>query len=393
MKKGIKILKFLPYFPPHKWWLEIHVQEWSKWWVLSGYGEVLNITFSVWQPEDIFEYSENGYRVIVLPAFDLVSNFPFPAFWTRDFWRGLSEAKKFGADIINTHTRFFLSSLIGWIFAKIYKIPWIHIEHGSDYVRLDSSFKTWMAWVFDQTIGRWIFWSADAVIPISEACKRFVGRFVTREMPVFYRWLDIIETGVDRSLSDIKDKFPWKIIVGFIGRLYKWKNVESFIRAYYQLDTKMREKIQPVIVGYGEDLERLKILDRDERFYFTGWKNGLVDIATQSQFDIHLHSSSPGWGLATTLLQAMYLGCFIVATPYEGADEVIMNDKNGILLSGDSADDIREGIIQAITELDTKRESFARLNAEIITERFSWSQNIGTYFHFFNQFLQIWKKL
>lgn len=80
----------------------------------------------------------------------------------------------------------------------------------------------------------------------------------------------MVEKGIDRSLSDIKEQFPGKIIVGFIGRLYKWKNVESFIRAYYLLDREVQEYIQPVIVGYGEDLERLRALDRDGRFYFTG---------------------------------------------------------------------------------------------------------------------------
>jgi hypothetical protein len=38
--------------------------------------------------------------------------------------------------IIQTHTRFFLSSFIGWLFAKYHKLKWIHIEHWSDYVKL-----------------------------------------------------------------------------------------------------------------------------------------------------------------------------------------------------------------------------------------------------------------
>lgn len=392
MKKGIKILKFLPYFPPHKGWLEIHVQEWSKWWIRSEYGEVLNVTFSVGQPEGVFEYTENGYRVISLPAFELVPNFPFPKIWTRNFWKGLREAKKFGADIVNTHTRFFLSSLLGWIFAKIYGIPWIHIEHGSDYVKLDSSFKTWMAWLVDQCMGRWIFWSADEIIPISEACKKFVRRFTDRNMFVFYRWLDIVESGVDTSLSNIREQFPGKTIIGFIGRLYKWKNVESFIQAYYLLDIEVREKIQPVIVGYGEDLERLQALDRDRRFYFTGWKDSSIDIATQSQFDIHIHSSSPGGGLATTLLQAMYLGCLIIATPYEGANEVIVDNDNGILLEDDSIAEIRRWILLWLENL-AKKWKWSEINTQIIREKFSWERNIKKYYNLFTQFLQTWKKL
>lgn len=319
-----------------------------------------------------------------MPAFEVVPNFPFPKFWSRDFWRALRMARSFQADIVNTHTRFFLSSFVGGVFAKMCKIPWIHIEHGSDYVLLDSHFKTFVARVYDETIGRCVFFFSDAVIPISGACKVFIERFIKRDMSIFYRGLDIAGTAVDTSISDLKGRFPDKTIIGFIGRLYKWKNVESFIRAYYLLDPKEQENIQPIIVGYGEDLERLKKLDYAGKFYFTGGVDSRLDLATQGQFDIHIHSSSPGGGLATTLLQAMYLGCFIVSTPYEGADEVMQDGVNGILLPDDRVESIRDGIRKALVELPMKRETFARENGEIIRKQFSWNSNIENYRRFFS---------
>jgi hypothetical protein len=90
------------------------------------------VTFSGEQKQKFRK--EHGYEVIVLPAFDVVHSFPFPMFWMPSFWSGLYRAKRWKAAIIHTHTRFFLSSLLGGILAKFWKVPWIHIEHGSGYV-------------------------------------------------------------------------------------------------------------------------------------------------------------------------------------------------------------------------------------------------------------------
>ena len=109
----------------------MYAKEWAENYVLQG-GEVCIVTFSGEQKQKFRK--EHGYEVIVLPAFDVVHSFPFPMFGMPSFWSGLYRAKRWKAAIIHTHTRFFLSSLLGGILAKFWKVPWIHIEHGSGYV-------------------------------------------------------------------------------------------------------------------------------------------------------------------------------------------------------------------------------------------------------------------
>ncbi len=175
--------QFLPYFPPHKWGLETVAEEFSSFYVSKWYWEVVNVVFSVWQETPpvfsklpphsrgiegevliknnswkIIWYVKNWYKVYLLPAFDIIPNFPVPKFWKREFWEilknintslnsnlnntslaiplNLREWNKDEKIIIQTHTRFFLSSFIGWLFAKYHKLKWIHIEHWSDYVKL-----------------------------------------------------------------------------------------------------------------------------------------------------------------------------------------------------------------------------------------------------------------
>lgn len=81
--------------------------------------------------ETFVPYDKDGYKVLIMPAFDIISNYPFPKFWQKQFWSVLSEVKQRNPDIIQTHTRFFLSTFIGGICAKFWKKKWVHVEHGS----------------------------------------------------------------------------------------------------------------------------------------------------------------------------------------------------------------------------------------------------------------------
>ena len=134
MKKKINIVQFTPYFPPHHWGLETVSEQWGTQRVKSWYWKVLHVTFSPWQKSWVTHYSHQWFNVIVLPAFNVVNNFPFPKFRKKSFWKWIQKIKKFHWDIYVTHTRFFLSTFLGALLAKKHKKKLIHIEHGSGYV-------------------------------------------------------------------------------------------------------------------------------------------------------------------------------------------------------------------------------------------------------------------
>ena len=183
------------------------------------------MVFSVGQDKEYGSYEKDGYKTIILPAFDLVKNFPFPKFWKREFWQAFREIRKFGAEIIQTHTRFFLSSLIGGLYAKFTKTKWVHIEHGSGYVVSDRWIVTFFSKLFDKTIGFWILWASDSIIAISEACKKFVqAEFVNREVIVIYRGMNIPAIPKIPSIDG-------KTRMTFVGRLVYLKGVQYLLEA------------------------------------------------------------------------------------------------------------------------------------------------------------------
>ncbi|MBQ2600408.1 hypothetical protein II582_03425 [bacterium] len=50
--------------------------------------------------------------MLVIPAFDIIPNYPVPKFWTKDYWKVIKQVKKWNPDVIQTHTRFFLATFM-----------------------------------------------------------------------------------------------------------------------------------------------------------------------------------------------------------------------------------------------------------------------------------------
>jgi glycosyltransferase involved in cell wall biosynthesis len=380
MKKK-NVIQFLPYFPPHVWgvekvWEDIFLK-WTYWksivcsWEKDNYKYVYN--------KDI-DINIDSKKYFWYPCFDIVDNFPIPLIWTKRY----RNATKSLEEIVNknpeedfyviTHTRFFLSSFIGGRFARKNKLKWIHIEHGSDYVKLSSKFKSKVAYFYDKSIWKYIFNKADKVLAISKAAEKFINNeFSIKATNVWYRGVDF---PIINNEEDLRKRFQWDVIIWYVWRLYKWKNVEWLIKSYYNVVASWKNKLQLIIVWDGEDLGILKKLDTKNIIHFTWGVTERQAYSYQNEFDLHIHSSSSWWGLATTLMQAMNLWCLIVATPYEWADEVIEDDVNWFLLQDDSVIEITKWIMKWLDNFE-KKEEFAKYNSKIITKRFELMKSIS----------------
>lgn len=319
---------------------------------------------------------------VYFPSFNIIDNFPVPRLWTWEFKKSLwyiydiiqaLKTQNTGDIIILTHTRFFLSSLMGGYIARKFKLKWVHLEHGSDYVKLSSPFKNKISYLYDRIIGKWIFKHADQVLAISKASKKFiVQEFWREDVEVWYRG---IKFPVIQKSFILQDMFPNKKIIWYIGRLYTWKNVWWLCEAYISLPESTKSITQLLIVWSWEDYEYLLSRYASQWVYFTGGAEYKKSLEHQSEFDIHVHPSAPWGWLATTLLQAMHLWCYIVASPYEWANEVLVDGENGILLKNASVEELRRWIIKALNEYE-KKDIFSEKNTKILEERFDMKRNI-----------------
>jgi glycosyltransferase involved in cell wall biosynthesis len=284
--------------------------------------------------------------------------------------------KKF--DIVISRTRFFNTSILALIYAKIKKVKWIHIEHGSDFVQLSSLFKTFVAKAYDHIFGRLIFKASDLNISISKAVQIFVTKFDKRESPVIYRGIDFEEIDKINPDLELKEKYKNKIIISFCGRLYKWKGVENSIQAIKLLPREIKEQLVFLIIGGGEDFERLRKIS-DDTTVFTGSLPREKAISILKISDVYIHSSEPGGGLSTSLLEAMHCGCAVITTPHEGAREIIANNENGLLIENSDSKLIAEKI-EDLVKNERLRKNISIEARKNIIEIFSWQKSLEKYF-------------
>nr|MDD3719883.1 glycosyltransferase family 4 protein [Candidatus Gracilibacteria bacterium] len=386
----INIIQFLPYFSPHKGGVENVAEEFSSFYVLKGFGEVINVVFDIGQKEKISSllssdiiygsdkktpigYKQKGYTVYLLPAFDLIHNFPFPKFWEKKFWEilRLTELK---TGIIQTHTRFFLSSFLGGLFAKHYKLNWVHIEHGSDYVKLGSKFKSKIAYIYDKIIGKWIFKKANKLVAISEG----VNNFIKCEF-IGLKNINIIYNGIDFISGDRLDNGE-NINIGFAGRIVNLKGINLLIDVVKDL-SENHKNIKLFIVGDGDDKVNLEKYIKDnniKNIKFLGPKNReYIAKDFLPKIDILVNPSYQE-GLPTTVLEGLISGCVVVATDVGGTKE-ISNKDDLIIIEKGKKSELKKGLEKAILNYKV----LGGKSSAYVKEKFNWDIVIDNYFNLY----------
>src|SRR6185369_3447739 len=372
----MKVLVFSPYYPPHTGGLETHSDEFNRYLSQKGIDIIVFAPrLPVTTPKKEILYGK--VHVIRYPAFNVISNYPLPKFWNLEFWQQFFSLFQNDFDIVISRTRFFFSSFLALIYAKIQQKKLVHIEHGSDFVKLSSHLKTAIAKFYDYTFGWLVFRCADINISISEVVQKFVLTFDKRLSPVIYRGLDFDQIDAIEPDFEIRKQFPDKLIAATAARLYKWKGIENSINAIEKLPENIKSKIIFIIIGDGEDFSRLKKMSGN-LIRMLGGLSREKTLAILKTSDIFIHSSLPGGGLSTSLLEAMYCQCAIIATPNEGADEVINNEKNGLLIAESTPEMIQTALTKLIENKEL-REELAQQAKQDVRDKFSWEKSIDSY--------------
>ena len=307
MKKIIQILPYSDHI--HTWGLEKIAQTISDGLNKESQFSCLNIASDIrrWHAEPLEDFKTD---TLFIPSFDLVYNFPIPKFWTKAFWSTIQRIKEYKPDSIQTHTRFFVQSMLGWIIAKWLWCKWVHIEHGSGFVTGYPWYIKICARLFDRTIGLWIFRQCDTIVTISQSHRAFIKKFTTKEPIVIYNPIDYIPK------ARIKNTIPH---IGFVWSLLARKGVDTLIKALKKIEHTKRTC---TIVGDGAEKKWLEALVNqlklDDRIRFV-WADDRANWL--HRFDIFVNPSYQEW-LPTTVVEALIAGCVVVATDVWGTREI-----------------------------------------------------------------------
>jgi len=357
----MKVVQILPYyFPLHSGGLEKIAHTISNGLDSLDWISVLNIVTPIRTHNEIDTLPDDE-TTIFLDSFDLIDWFPIPKFRKKCFWQTLQKAKKTQPDVIMTHTRFFLQSLLGWLLAKSWWCKRIHIEHGSGFVTWYPRYIKLFAWLFDRTIGLWIFRQCDTVVTISQMHKHFIAKFTKKDPIVIYNPIDFTPQ------EKVKNVVPH---IWFVWRLVPLKWVDILIHALKNLEGK--ERICTIVGDWSQRQLLEELVDSlwlKSRILFV-WADDRTNRL--HKFDIFVNPSYQEW-VPTTVVEALMARCIVVATDVGGTKE-ITTEEDLLLCKPWSCEDLMEKLLIAFNHLDRCGNSY-----EIVNEKFAVAKAIERY--------------
>lgn len=371
-----KLIIFPGYFPPHVGGLESHVDELAK--RLSKKGFKITIFAPNIPKTKEKEKINKNLEIIRYPAFEVIQNFPMPKFWNKKYNKSLNKFKSENFDFVMSRTRFFISSFAAYLFARKNKIKFVHVEHGSDYIKLGSWWKDLIARIYDHTLGAIVIKNSDICIAISHAVLDFLKKFRKKgDIPVITRGVDFDYIDKIKANLKIKAKYKDKIIIGFAGRIIHWKGLQNALEGFNKLDKKVRNKCVFLVIGNGQDFDKLKDKYEDKNILFLGRKTRDETISLMKSLDIYVHSTISGGGLSNALLEGMATNNAIIATKAEGADEVL-NYKSAILINSSNPKLFQKSFQILINNKKTQKRLSNNAN-KFVKDNFNWDNKIEQY--------------
>lgn len=353
-----KILIFASHFYPHTGGVERYIEEVYARLVKTGEYEVHILTISD-EGERHEEY--RGLHIHrIKKQFSIGSIFLVPNF---GLWNKKVESllQKHTFSVINTHTRFFLTSYLGARVAKKHHIFHLHTEHGASSVVHSSIVIRLGSRVFDGTLGSFVMKKADAVIAISrkgiDFCKSMGAKDVT-----------YIPNGINASLWKpvLVEKNERKEIL-YVGRITEAKGIVFLLDAVKGLNFPFRL----TMIGDGDFMAEAQIRADETKVRFLGFQNQEQILDQLNSSDCFVNPSL-NEGLPTTVLEALSSGVPTVATDVGGTRDILaLVPEFSELVPGSNVDRLAEALTKICSLQITSIEQMQCHDA--IAGEFDWT--------------------
>ncbi len=166
-----------------------------------------------------------------------------------------------------------------------------------------------------------------------------------------------------------KSEFP---LITYIGRIKKYKNLETIVDAVDILKTEIPD-LQFVIAGTGDNEEQLKAYVKNKNLDSMVKFQGYVSEEEKAELlsKAWLFVSMPmkeGWGI--TIIEANAMGTPAIGSDVPGLRDSIRNNETGLLTPYGNPDKLAEKILMLIK--DKKERQRLSANAKNWAEKFTW---------------------
>ena len=360
-KNKLKVLVFVDFFYPHINGMGMYIQEIYSPLIKQGKVELHVLTFNNTNSKKIETHKQiEIYRAKCHPILSATYNLPEIGDWNK--LKEILSREDF--DIVNTHTRFFISSFLGTRFAKKNNIFHIHTEHGAMFVPHPNKIVKLCSRLYDETFGRYVMRNSSHVVTVSGAGRTFSKRLGAKDVRVIYNgisekykiWTKKEEERISREYD--LSKRDYKIV--FVGRLVEAKGVQDLIKATQSLNFNFRL----FIIGdgnYRSELEKLvNDLNLTKNVIFLGFRD--IDFIRNflTKMDLFVNPSYAE-GFPTSVLEAGISKIKVIATDVGGTKEILSGTKEGFLVRPEDVRQLKETIIRT-KNLKTTNSLFNKIS-------------------------------
>jgi glycosyltransferase involved in cell wall biosynthesis len=165
----------------------------------------------------------------------------------------------------------------------------------------------------------------------------------------------------------------------FLGRLTEKKGIDVLLRAFAPV-AQARRDVVLLIAGEGElrsALEReVRLLGMESRVQFTGFVSGeakrhVIAAADAMVVPSVVAADDDAEGLPVALLEGLAAGLVCVATDVSGADDVIADGTDGLVVPQRDEAALASALIRAHDMTPAQRQAFAE-HARRRAQEFDW---------------------
>lgn len=261
--------------------------------------------------------------------------------------------RKYKIDIIQAHL--FGSSVYCSLVGFICKIPVISTFHGF----IDTGSISRMSSIKFRIVSRW---STFIVFVSNSLKKRFVAdfKFIEKKSLTIYNGINKknFKIVMDKSIREKFDIKDGNILIGSVGNIRPAKGYEILLLAASKVLKKIPNcRFAIAGQGKGELVNKLKQqkadLGIDKKVHLIGFQENVSKF--YSNIDIFVSSSySEGFSLST--VEALAFKLPIVVTKSGGPEEIIENNKSGLIVQPNSPDLLADAIKNLILNHELREE-------------------------------------